>query len=244
MITPIYDGFALDYHHKRRNPWAPFIEILDQLNSLGYVFKGLIVDLGCANGRHFKIIKNNENRIIGIDNSLQFLHISLSLIKKTFELESQYPSLIQADIKRLPIREDIIDNIYSIATIHHISTNLARIKVMEEIKFIVKPKGHILISLWRKWQKRFKNYFIKDLFKRRRFCKNYYTVQNERELYEFGDILIPWTVSSQNMRYYRFYHLFSKKEARKLVRKFKLLTFKVCGGPGKKDNFFLFIENR
>ena len=59
-----YDNIALDYDLKRRKPWRALENFLSYLKEKGYSFNGINIDLGCANGRNFKLLKNSKNTIM------------------------------------------------------------------------------------------------------------------------------------------------------------------------------------
>ena len=67
--------------------------------------------------------------------------------------------------------------------------------------------------------------------------------QEQLGLDEFGDKIIPWNVSSSKITHSRFYHFFSKRELKKLVRKLQIKELKKSGGSTEKDNFFLLVKN-
>ena len=71
MKKKIYDSLALDYHHKRLNPWRDFELYYNKLIQKGVSFDGYSIDLGCANGRNFKIFLQSNVKLIGIDNSIE-----------------------------------------------------------------------------------------------------------------------------------------------------------------------------
>jgi hypothetical protein len=74
------------------------------------------------------------------------------------------------------------------------------------------------------------------------YSSHYRTTQNKRELEEFGDKFIPWTISKENLTYNRFYHFFSCKELKRLLKSFVIKELKKIGGPNKKDNFFVLAK--
>ena len=161
-----FDKIARDYHYKRRKPWKPIEYYLKHLIERGYTFSGYTIDLGCANGRHFKLFKNNNNKLIGIDLSIEFLNITKKNLKdiEVYSKEEQNNiQIIHADLKNLPIRENIIQNIFSIATIHHVKDKAEREKAIKDLYKILKTNGYLVITVWRKWQRRYMGYFLNDL---------------------------------------------------------------------------------
>ena len=71
-----FNQIAKDYHLKRKKPWRPLVFFLDHLKNKAYTFKGISLDLGCANGRNFKLMSTPPNKLIGLDISLKLLTIA------------------------------------------------------------------------------------------------------------------------------------------------------------------------
>ncbi len=244
MSKKIYDILALDYHKKRFYPWKDFELFFNVLIQRGVSFNGYNVDLGCANGRNFEIFLQSDIKLIGIDNSIEFLKISRNRIASGNNYtmkERRSIELIQSDINAIPIRTETVDNIFSIAAIHHIKNIHNRDHVLEQIYAILKNNGFLFLTLWRKYQKKYRNYFIIDWFKRL-YSSRYRMTQSKLDLEEFGDKLIPWTISKENLTYNRFYHFFSRKELKKLLQRYVIMEMKKRGGPNKKDNFFVLAK--
>ncbi len=244
MENHSYNHIAKDYHLKRKKPWYSFENFLNYLKNKGYLFKGYSVDLGCANGRHFILLSNSDNRLIGIDNTLAFLQIAREKLKdKALYSQEQYNKiqLILGDFTFLPIRAKKIQNVFSIATLHHGRSNIERKKAMFEIHDVLTNNGFLFLTLWRRWQKKYKKFFFIDWFKRS-FSRNYKNQQKKAGLREFGDKIVPWKVSSEKKTYNRFYHFFSKRELKKITKHFQINELKKFGGPNKKDNFFILAQ--
>lgn len=244
MHNTNYDSIAKDYHLKRKKPWISLKIFLKTLDKNGFEFSGYSIDLGCANGRNFKLFLRDNIRLIGIDNSLELLKIAHNEMKEleVFSREQlKSIQLILSDISYLPIRSNIIKNIFSIATLHHIKNKLERRKSIKQLYNILTSDGYIILSLWRKYQKRFKRYFITDWFKRK-FNPKYNKKQKILGLNDFGDKFVPWKISKSNIAYNRFYHFFSNNEIKKLLNQFKVITIKKLGGPNNKDNFFILAK--
>jgi len=241
MSKKIYDILALDYHKKRFYPWKDFELFFNELIQKGISFNGYNIDLGCANGRNFKIFLQSDIKLIGIDNSIEFLKISRNRIAtgNNYTMkERRSIELIQSDINAIPIRPETINNIFSIAALHHIKNIHNRDHVLKQIYAILNNNGLLFLTLWRKYQKKYRYYFIRDWFKRL-YSAHYRVTQNKLDLEEFGDKFIPWTISKENLTYNRFYHFFSRKELKKLLESFVIKEMKKRGGPNKKDNFFV-----
>lgn len=239
MKETCYDGFAKDYDNKRKNPWIPLKIFLEDLKENNYKFNGILIDLGCGNGRNLPLFINSNNTILGIDKSLKFL----KLAKNRNDFKDLNIHLILSDMLALPIRPSSIDFVFSIASIHHITKKSERDHILDYLSSILRKNGYILISVWRKFQKKYRYHFL-SVFIKQKLSSSYKIKQKSQGLYEFGDILIPWTVSSKQVTYSRFYHLFSKNELKRLLSKFKILRLRKLGGPNKKDNYFILAKKR
>lgn len=239
-----FNQIAKDYHLKRRKPWKPLEVFLNFVINKGYSFNGIILDLGCANGRNFKILGSYPKKIIGIDISLNLLKIvyndinNLDIYSKS---ESKLIQVLQADIRYLPFKASSAQNIFSIATIHHVKNRSDRKKLFNDLFKITKNGGNIVITIWRKWQKKYRSFFILDWLKRS-FSLQHNQLQKNKGLEEFGDIYVPWTLSKEKKVYHRFYHFFSKHEIKKLLRIFTVKEFRIMGGPTERDNFFILAQ--
>jgi SAM-dependent methyltransferase len=239
-----YDNIALDYDLKRKKPWKALESFVSYIEEKEYSFNGINLDLGCANGRHFKLFKSSTNKIIGIDNSIDFLRIAHRNLRDLSQYEKKDSNNIQTilgDVRSLPLRPDIIQNMFSIATIHHIQSKDTRKKVLEQMFKLTKENGLILLTVWRRWQNKYKKEFIFEKIKRL-FNPRYKKKQTQLGLNEFGDKIIPWTVSSTNITHERYYHFFSKNEIKRLMNKYKISEFKIMGGSTDKDNFFILAQ--
>lgn len=242
MIFMNFNQIAKDYHLKRKKPWRPLEFFLKHLKNKGLSFEGIFLDLGCANGRNFKIMSTPPNKLIGIDISLDLLKIAnanLNDISLYSQFESRFIQLLLGDVVNLPIRQNSINAVFSIATIHHIKYKSERKRTISQIYESLKKEGCLILTVWRKWQKAFRNYFFIEWFKRS-FSNKYKKQQIVNGLEEFGDKFVPWTLSKEQMAFNRFYHFFSKKELKKLLKIFDLVEFKITGGPTNRDNFFIF----
>ena len=240
----MFDPIAEDYSLKRSRPWKALESFLQYHVVDSYKIKGSILDLGCGNGRNFELYLNYSRRIIGLDDSWKFLKIALQNIQhyRNLRLRNTFSiHLINADMRNLPFRQKSIKNTFSIATFHHIRKQSTRISVLNQIHDILKNQGFCLITVWRKWQRRFRKYFILDGIKRL-LSKCYLERQLKNKLPEFGDKYISWTLSKENKSYQRFYHFFSKKEILNLIRQFKVKEFEIMGGTSSKDNFFILAQ--
>ena len=102
-----------------------------------------------------------------------------------------YANLIAADALSLPFPDDTFDWAIAIATYHHIKGENERKRAFRELKRILKPGGEAFLTVWNHGQPRF---FLKP-----------------------KDQEVPWKLKGKTV--YRYYHLFSSGELRKLLSK-------------------------
>ncbi|MFX1289050.1 MAG: class I SAM-dependent methyltransferase [Promethearchaeota archaeon] len=239
-----YDNFAKDYHNKRRHHWKDLGIFIEELKEKGVHFNGYNLDLGCANGRNFNLFIHSSSILIGIDKSIELLRLARERIEKQnthLQKYSKSINLVLSDIEFLPLRPNSIKNIFSIATIHHIRNKVHRNEIILQLYNILKNDGFFVLTVWRRYQKKFRFYFIKDRI--RRFAISKYKKQQEKlDLFEYGDKYIPWLISNKNISYNRFYHFFSLSEIKKLLKCFVIKVISKKGGPNKKDNFFILTQ--
>ena len=113
-----YNYLAKDYHQKRKEPWKPLVQFLGDLNKKDQYsgqFFGYNIDLGCANGRNFEVLFNKNSKLVGIDNSIEFLKIANKHLRDNNRFSKSELNSIQlllSDILFLPIRPQVINNIF------------------------------------------------------------------------------------------------------------------------------------
>ena len=137
-------------------------------------------------------------KFIGIDSCNEFLEIC-----KTKKL-----NVLLSDMCSLPFTDNSFDGIISIASFHHLSTNLRRQKSLKEMNRILKVDGLCLLSVWS----------INQPEKTKRVFNNY------------GNNLVDW--KKGDTVYHRFYYIFKLDELNDLIHKsnFSIISHKwQCG---------------
>ncbi|MBP7654532.1 methyltransferase domain-containing protein [Candidatus Dependentiae bacterium] len=103
----------------------------------------VILDIGCGSGWVVKQAAKNGAIVIGVD----FAEKACISSRKALDTYSLNGLIIQADAQHLPIKDEIIDRIFSIGVLHHIpKTELG----IEEAFRTLKKKGTGFISLYGK----------------------------------------------------------------------------------------------
>ena len=102
-----------------------------------------------------------------------------------------YVNLMGADALTLPFADNTFDWVISVATYHHIKGRDEREKAFVELKRVLKPEGEAFLTVWNHGQPRF--------------------------WFKSEEQQVPWRLREKTV--YRYYHLFSYGELRKLLVK-------------------------
>ena len=127
-----------------------------------------VLDLGCGNGRLYKIFENRNVDYTGVD-------FSENLIQKDIKKYGNH--FKTADILSLPFPGENFDSVWAIAVLHHIPTAELRKRVLSEIKRVLGPKGKVIATCWK-----IKSFFRKDIFIPFHGKRRYYHVFSKREI--------------------------------------------------------------
>jgi tRNA (uracil-5-)-methyltransferase TRM9 len=216
-----WDAISESFDRTRRTPWRQCVDFLQNLKPTD-----VLVDCGCGNGRHLLPGASCCTWAIGIDISRKLLCL---VQRKAQEKGIENISLLHSDLIHIPLQDHSADAALCIASLHSIQGRDRRGEALCEIYRILKPNGTMLVSVWSRWQDRYRKYFLKQFFLRTR---------------EFGDIDILWR--QHNLNIPRFYHLYSKNE---FVRELRQAGFIVDSTEDARihskkfpDNFFAVVR--
>jgi len=219
-----WNAIAKSFDSTRFKPWKQCINFIDTLSK-----EDTVADIGCGNGRHIFPCSNHCKKVVGIDISRELLYIAQKKLKKN---KIRNTSLIHSDSRNIPIKNHTLDAILYIASLHNIRGRLNRIQSLREIKRVLKRNGKALISVWSRWQDKYRKQFINKWIIHRRSS-------------EFGDINIYWRQHGLDIP--RFYHLYSKREFHIDLRKAGLEIIEIRGVKlnSKKysDNYFALVTH-
>lgn len=181
-VVQTYNKIATAFSSTRNKPWDWIQNFVKSLPN-----EGLILDIGCGNGRNMTNIKEGKNQQFkGVDSCQNFVDISIKNGK----------DVILGDMCNLPYPDNTFDAILSIASFHHLSTNKRRQEGLQEIKRVLKPGGKILMSVWALTQPK--------------HSKNY-------NKFEYGDNIVPWKNKKGVVEGERYYYIFQIKELTDLI---------------------------
>ncbi len=200
-----YDFMASKFSDTRKFFWRG-LEFIGDYAKGG----GKILDFGCGNGRLIELIGRTENlQYNGVDVSQELINIA----------SQRYPNQTFQKINplqtTLPFATNYFNTSYSIAVFHHFPSKKYREDIAKELYRITQKDGHIIITAWNLWQKR----YIKNIFKNwsnkiKGSTLEFLKVEPSKQL-DWNDCHISFTNNAGN-KFQRFHHAFTKKELKKL----------------------------
>jgi len=220
----VYDEIAAGYLNVRSRFWDVIME-LD-------VHHGWVGDIGCGpchNG--LRLAMDRRISVLCVDLSFNMLRQSRMLFSKMRSEELDIRShMIQGDMRFLPIRSSSLSALLYIASINHIPPEYLN-QVFKECYRVLKPSGKALITLWALTHPS----VVKALL-----CKAFKVLlkPSELKLRSFLDIYVPWR--RREKTYYRYYHIYRRKE---VVSTLSKLGFKVIKVGVYNPHRRLFPEN-
>jgi len=183
--------------------------------------RGIILDLGsgsCINGAY--AYRFGGKYVLCLDVSF-FMSI---LSRKTLIREGVRGDSIAGDMLFIPIRDNAVDSVIAIASLHHIPKEVLHL-VVAEIKRISANGATVIATLWSWRQARFVLSTVLNIF-----LKSLNIVDSIREY------KVPWRKRSGAI--HRYYCLYTLKELLDLFRRhgFQLLSYGYFGYLKKKSN--------
>ena len=188
MTRDVFNQIAPSWYNFRH--WSIFRNELEELAHRWQ--KGRLLNIGCAHGPDFLPFKQGFD-LYGVDFSAEMLRFARKYSQK-FNLAVK---LSLADVSHLPYPDQTFDWAISVATYHHIKGKEKRQAALNELRRVLKPGGEAFITVWNRWQPRFR--------------------------FSGKEIAVPWR--KRNKTLYRYYYLFSYPELERLVKQagFKVL---------------------
>ncbi|MEM3113210.1 MAG: methyltransferase domain-containing protein [Candidatus Pacearchaeota archaeon] len=114
-----------------------------------------VLDLGCGSGRNFISLKEAgfNGELYGVDFSQEMLKYAEENAKK-FNIGFTGE---KSKVGKLSFKDNFFDKVICIATLHCVELSEERKSAISEMYRVLKPKGKLLITVWNKNTKRWKN---------------------------------------------------------------------------------------
>jgi len=194
LVKEGYDKISDHFSQTRYRPWSEFA-LFKQ-----YIREGQkILDLGCGNGRWYQFLKEQGIRVdyYGLDISEKLLKIAK---EKYPEVGAKFTA---GEITSLPYPDNQFAAVICNATFHHLPTKSLRRRSLAEMHRVLKPGGNLLMTNWSLWHWPFLKYFFNQW----------------QAKISWKDFFIPWKSPDGKTQCQRYYHAFSNRELKLLLRK-------------------------
>lgn len=207
-----YDLISQKFSQTRKHFWRGLEFIKDYTHE-----DDNVLDFGCGNGRLLELIGEKKFQYYGLD-------VSQSLVEKAqdkYEGDNFHFAKISPIQGTIPLTDNFFNTVYSIAVFHHFPSKKYRQEVASELYAKTKNGGHIIVTVWYLFQRRyFKN-----------ILKNWLEKLRGKSKLDWNDCEISFT-DNQGQRFWRFHHAFTKRELKKLFQKagFKVERCEIVGG--------------
>ena len=137
-VNDVYQKIAQNFSDKRYNQWSWITEFINEANK--YPHRKNVLDVGCGNGRNMEGWINAS--VYGLDKCREFIKMCIQKDK----------DVVEADMTAIPFQKDFFDFIISVASFHHLSTEVRRVEALSEMRRVIKPNGKLLLSVWSRKQ--------------------------------------------------------------------------------------------
>lgn len=210
IVKDNYDKIAPEFNNTRKRYHEPLWSGLISISK--NIKRGdKILDAGCGNGRLLKIIGEKEIKYLGIDSNKKLLDIARETNQTEYKIKNA--EFRMGDILELgKVPEINFDYVFSVAVLHHFPGRNLQIKALRQLKNKVGKNGKIIITVWNLWNNDSKRGFKKLIIK---FSILKLLKKNKMD---WGDVIF----TGFNVKSKRYYHAFTKRGLRKIIKKSRL----------------------
>lgn len=171
-----------------------------------------LLDLGCGNGLIVPNVLDKNAIYTGIDISEKLIKIAQKRFKN--EIKEKRVKLLTGNISKLPFKKESFDSVVSFSVFHHIPSKAIRVKVLQEIKRVLKPGCRAIVTVWNLFEPwPFNRFKIKE------------QLIKPPQGMEKGDVLMAWKATPKKS-IMRYLHAFTAPELKYLARQAGFLKIK------------------
>jgi 2-polyprenyl-3-methyl-5-hydroxy-6-metoxy-1,4-benzoquinol methylase len=208
VVKDNYQEIAGDFDETRKKPIWP--ELLKRVSN---VKDGdSILDVGCGNGRLLEALKDKKINYLGIDNSENLIALA----------QKNYPDneFVVGNILDLEELKEKYNLVISVAVLHHLPSFKLRQHALLQMLNATKDGGSVIFSVWRLWNnKKYRPLLLQNIWRK---------ITGRYDL-EISDLLFSWKNKDGQSVSQRYYHAFTKRELKKLIKaagynNFELIT--------------------
>jgi ubiquinone/menaquinone biosynthesis C-methylase UbiE len=188
-IRATYERIADSFAATRREPWpevASFIESLPRASR--------VLDLGCGNGRHARVLARRGHHAVAVDFSHRLLVIGgTESPEKAHRMAIEW---VEGEATNLPFQDASFGAALCVALLHHLPAPSDRSAALSELRRVLRRGAPVLVSVWARDQLRFESLLASHP--------------------QADDVEVPWTMPD-GTSVPRFYHLFREGELQRLI---------------------------
>lgn len=217
-----WERIAESFDRTRRTPWSAAAEFAAQLAE-----DALVLDAGCGNGRHARVVLGGKRRVVGLDLSRSLL------LRARDNVGRRRTGWVEGAVEHLPLRDARFDAVLALAVVHHVRGRRNRVMALAELQRVLRPGGRLLLSVWSRDQPLFGP------------GKEPRPPTDGRPV-EAGDAYLRWTQHGLNVE--RFIHLYTWPEWNRDLDDAHVAIERVWPEAimtqDEPDNFFAIVRRR
>uniref|UniRef100_A0A7C4R4E4 Class I SAM-dependent methyltransferase n=1 Tax=candidate division CPR3 bacterium TaxID=2268181 RepID=A0A7C4R4E4_UNCC3 len=138
-----WDNKEINRNYENEAEKSALLKLFNKQNTLPSIENAWFCDLGSGFGRLFDVYKKYYKNIILIDYSLENLKKAKELIEKKEENSVYNVYFIAANAYQLPFKNESIDCLMSIRTIHHMEESE---KFIDQIRSAIRSRGYLILE--------------------------------------------------------------------------------------------------
>ncbi len=221
-----YDTIAKYFDKTRSYLWPELLHFKKYVNDGDF-----ILDYGCGNGRLVDLFADKKVHYFGVDTSRELIESAKINIKNKKLNFAELNFSVLDDFLELNFEDNFFDKIFLIAVLHHIPSEEFRLKLLLELKRVLKRDGLLIMTNWNLRESTKKNEVLKF---------NLLKLIGKNKM-DFFDVMLPWKSPEGKILAERYYHAFSLNELRKLFKKagFRVVEDGKIGGKNKSCNLYI-----